>query len=73
MQQLMKGVLPVCSTFTPNDRGCLPEHAVARSIGLFAVGLHFKLLEIGRKPGHPLAIRNNGMLTQVVSVSVPKP
>mmetsp|Transcript_49054 Transcript_49054/g.59384 ORF Transcript_49054/g.59384 Transcript_49054/m.59384 type:complete len:208 (+) Transcript_49054:480-1103(+) len=71
MNELIKGVLPVGSRFTPDDRSRLASNFGAVLGNIFSIRLHISLLEVSRETVHVLIIRKYRNCLGIVKVVVP--
>ena len=59
MEQLIEGVLAVCSGLTEDDRSGYIIDGLAEAVDGLAVGFHIQLLQVCREAGQSLGIRKN--------------
>src|SRR2546422_11777030 len=71
VDELVKGVLPVCSRFAPDDGTRREIHAPAVALNALAVALHVALLEVGGKPMQILIVRKNRVCLRAEEVVIP--
>ena len=71
MDQLVKGVLAVCSRFAPVNRTSRVSHRGPIERDMLAVALHRQLLEVGGEPFQVLFVRQNRYCLRSKKVVVP--
>ena len=71
MDQLIKGVLPVGTRFTPNYRPCGVLRGITVAGDAFSVAFHVALLKIGGETVHVLIVRQDGMSLRAEEIVVP--
>jgi hypothetical protein len=71
VNELIKGVLAVCSRFSPDDRSGGIFHTASTSGHIFSVGFHVSLLEISRESVHILIVGQECVRLSTEEISVP--
>ncbi len=71
VQQLEEGMLGIGARLAPDHGSCPCGDRLAVASRALAEALHLELLEVGRKPSEPLAVRQHGMALATQPVAVP--
>ena len=72
VQELVKGVLPIGTGLPPHHWVCGPLHWLSITPNCLAIGLHFRLLQIGRQPAQCLSVGKDHPTGVAEHIGVPQ-